>query len=1159
MTRVGRSTRALLRLVRGIIVGLGIALLLAGALMALFGKGVIDAAAARWLSDLLQADIHYDDIRVSFTTGVEIKGLYVAGWPTEGSSVTAARLVIRPEWRDLAGGTLRFRSISVSGWTAVLAPGALHRRRATPGDERVPTLEVVDLALNNGSMLMSVGKSLIPLRVAEVEALIRLGGPESSIRIRSAHVSIHDRIDVRGHASLWRLALGPWDAQITIATTAGMFSGTASEAEGGWTWDVAADSVDLSVWSSLVASLADSLGGIAHIEASGQGLDARGRVDISRLQWGSLRVDEVGTGFQARPGAFVARRFLLRHDGGQLAGSGRLVRQDAGWWVETSLRADSIGIIPPGSLGGVVVVSGELEAEGGLAGASRGLTATLSSGHLAWKSWRLGSVDARVGWQDGVATVHELTVAEGTLRGSAHGCMSATAVRLWHDFQGSIGPLLAPFTGGEFLAGDARMKGSLSGSFPDFGWAGTLTMNAVRIRNVELSSGSFAGSAGLRGGEWHAEGIASLGRLCRGEEVLLLAGRIVLEASKEAVVASEATFLRPGGVLVGGNGEWRGRSGRIAHLMALSDRWAVALIGGAAIEREGGTLRLPQLRLAMSGGGLVDASDIAWAPGHLGGVVLMRHIPMGVAAHLGGIPGSFTGRGYGVIHAGATVRGLASVKELRRLPVMADFPVDIELCISRDPRETIVHSLEITHADLRITGHGRIDSTGVLLAEAETQQSPLGKVLILSDELLHAGLRPIFDARSGTISARMAVSGSLSKPVLTGSMAVDGGAEIIVKPIRTAFRSVQGLGRLEGHSIIIDDVQGLSGKGHAGLKGRLDLPGLILDSASFDITGRMQEFRILRGIYGIYDADITLAKRGMGIALDGEARLIEGLIDLPSIPIEPAPPSASGRDDRWFINIVADRGVWVRDRFLNAEVAGHVVVAKEHGIISMQGDFDVLRGTYLYLGRKFTLQEGRVSFLGGPLIIPELNVTATTTVRADRRDGSDITLTLTVTGKVDDPVLRVSADEEGYSEEQIKTMLLFNLTPDDVLALWQGDAFAKEAAGAVEEFLAGELVRMLRAEAGLDELEVSPNLLSAEDRDVHVRLGKYLTPELFVSVASGLRSMGFDEVRIEYLLRTLARQLGLGDTIDLKLVGERMQDVYSRTNYQVQLKLKYKF
>ncbi|MCU0612674.1 MAG: hypothetical protein MUE60_12915 [Candidatus Eisenbacteria bacterium] len=46
---------------------------------------------------------------------------------------------------------------------------------------------------------------------------------------------------------------------------------------------------------------------------------------------------------------------------------------------------------------------------------------------------------------------------------------------------------------------------------------------------------------------------------------------------------------------------------------------------------------------------------------------------------------------------------------------------------------------------------------------------------------------------------------------------------------------------------------------------------------------------------------------------------------------------------------------------------------------------------------------------------------------------------------------------------------------------------------------------------------------------------------------------------MEYLLRTLARRIGLGKNADLKLVGERMQDEYSRTNYQVQVKLKYKF
>ncbi len=153
----------------------------------------------------------------------------------------------------------------------------------------------------------------------------------------------------------------------------------------------------------------------------------------------------------------------------------------------------------------------------------------------------------------------------------------------------------------------------------------------------------------------------------------------------------------------------------------------------------------------------------------------------------------------------------------------------------------------------------------------------------------------------------------------------------------------------------------------------------------------------------------------------------------------------------------------------------------------------------------------------------------------------------------------MAESDQLYTEEQIKTMLLFNLTPEELESLWQGEGFAKEAAATMEDFLAGELARAIRAETGLDELEVSPSLLASEERDLYVRLGKYVTRDIFISVGKGLRSIGLDEVRVEYILAELAKRLGLGTRADLKLVGERVQEESSKSTYQVQLKLKYRF
>lgn len=1121
-------------------------------------RRTVQFLAAHWLSGALKAEATYDAIRVSPGTGIDLRGVAVRGWPTAASSFYSKRIVISPDWRELAKGALRFRSVRVEGWAVMLMPGQTPEREDDSRARRGPlSLEVVDLVLHNGTVFPSVHAG-VPVRLSTLEGLVRIGASESSIRLRHFSGSIGDRIGVQGEVSLWRLGEGPWDAQIAATSDAGAVNGTASSADGRWTWNVAARSMDVATWAQAIGVGTDSCSGIARVEASGQGLEARGSIIIQNPGMRGWRADEASASFRVAPGLVVARTLSLRQRRGELRGDATIRAAEDGWIVRADLQADSIMVALPHDHTDTLVVSGRFDLSGSLPAAQSALTASVRRATVGWRSWRAEGIDADLRLDGDTLRVASLTIGSGTLSGSAHGWVSPAAVMLQHDLWVSLPSASAPFLA-QSVRGLVHAKGSFFGALYALGWRGTILSHAPGFGQLDAGSCLFVGRAERVNGHWGVFGAAEVRDLTVSGRRVFLAARANVHATHEGARIGDAVIVRPGGVVIRADGEWAGSSGRIDRLAALSNRWAVAAVGGTSIRLTEQGLSVPTLRVATSAGGFVEMREIAVTRDAASGLALVNHIPVDAVAEVVGVPGPHSGRCYAVIRAGAAIHGWIGIRDFRRLPAMRDFPVDVDLQFSRDPAQTVVRSLTITHGDLRVTGAGRVDSSGNLDAWVRTDESPLGKVLILSDELLKAGLRPIFDARTGTISAMTRVGGTTRQPSFSGDITVDGGAEVTVKPLRTVFRSVRGSGRWEGHSIIIDEVGGVAGKGKAQLKGRLELPRLVLNAASFDIEGRLQEFRLLRGIYGIYDADMKLTKRGKGIGLEGEARLIEGLIDLPSIPIEPMPPSEASMDDQWFVRIVADRGVWVRDRFLNAEVAGRVVLTKENGLVALQGDLEVLRGTYLYLGRKFVLQRGRVSFLGGPLIVPELDVSATTVVRAEGRDGDDITLTLTVTGRVDDPVLRVSADDERYNEEQIKTMLLFNLTPQDVVSLWQGDAFAKEAAGAVEEFLAGELVRVLRAEAGLDELEVSPSLLSSEDRDLYVRMGKYLTPDLFVSVGKGLRSLGLDEVRVEYLLRAWARRMGLGKNVDLKLVGERTHDEFSRTNYQVQMKLKYKF
>ncbi len=1140
------------RIVRAALLGCVLFVLAAFAVViGTHGEG-IRAVALGWLSDLVGGELSYDTIAVTRSGRVEIRNLTLRGWPNQGSSFHARRLVVRPDWRELVAGSLRFRTVRIEGWLLVLRGGD-RTREGEPKAGKVPKVELVEVLCHDGDVRLVTPRRTFNLRGVDLEGLVRLGDAESSLRMRSARASVGQGFDVEAEGSMWRLGTGPWDARLLVRSDAGTLTGTASQTDAGWTWGIVAEGVRLSAWAAFFDVPPDSVGGIASFEARGQGPEGRAHVSVRSPRWGRWHADVLEGTLHAGPTSLTLSDFHVGDTRGGLGGSLGLAREADGWAVTASLRGDSVSV----PLRGVMAtVSGSMTVRGRFSPNAPDLTATFRDGGLTWHDWRLEGIEGKVRWRGEGFFVDHVRVASGHLQGEARGVISSTRVELEHDV--AVTPSEG-FQAAWGVRGGARVRGKVSGAPSRLAWRGRVEAEQVQARGVRVQDGSFLGETILEGRAWLARGTLGATEVQVAGKPRVRAARIELEATNHTIRVERGLLMRPDGVVTSWSGRWGRGGGELTSVIILSPTWGAATLGTTRIAFEQGRIVIPQLRLATTGGGFVHARDLLVARGVPRGVVLVQHLPAELVAGLVGLPGRFSGRCYGVFQGGDTLNGWASIKALRRMPSMADFPADIECVFSKDSSRTEVHSLSVTQGDLRITLRGSLDSGGVLSAEAETDRGPLHRVLVIADELLAAGLRPIFDARAGTISAKVTAAGTLQHPSLEGSIEVDGGAEIAVKPIRTTFRSVKGRGRLVGHSVIVEEATGTSGRGRATLQGRVELPSLVLDAASFSVTGRRLEFRAVRGIWGIYDADLRLAKRGKGIALEGRAQISEALLDLPSLPVEPLPPTPASLDDQWFLTLTAQRSVWVRDRFLNAEVAGEVALTKEHGVIGLQGDLEVLRGTYLYLGRKFVLQGGRVSFMGGPLIVPELDVTATTVIRSEQRDGGDITLTLTVTGRVDNPVLRVSAGDEAYTEEQIKTMLLFNLSPEDVTSLWQGDAFAKEAAGAVEEFVAGELVRVLRAETGLDELEVSPNLLASEDPDLYVRLGKYLTPELFVSVAKGLRTMGLDEVRVEYVLRSLASRLGLRSNVDLKLVGERSQDEYSRTNYHVQMKLRYRF
>ncbi len=123
--------------------------------------------------------------------------------------------------------------------------------------------------------------------------------------------------------------------------------------------------------------------------------------------------------------------------------------------------------------------------------------------------------------------------------------------------------------------------------------------------------------------------------------------------------------------------------------------------------------------------------------------------------------------------------------------------------------------------------------------------------------------------------------------------------------------------------------------------------------------------------------------------------------------------------------------VWVRTREATVKLAGDVTVLQADGQrLSLDGEVQVERGTYrLDLGvvnRPFAVDSGRVRFFPQDTLNPSLDVRARHVVRGV--DGRDVAIDVTIGGKLENPTLRLSSQDDAYAqapESELISLLVF--------------------------------------------------------------------------------------------------------------------------------------
>lgn len=349
----------------------------------------------------------------------------------------------------------------------------------------------------------------------------------------------------------------------------------------------------------------------------------------------------------------------------------------------------------------------------------------------------------------------------------------------------------------------------------------------------------------------------------------------------------------------------------------------------------------------------------------------------------------------------------------------------------------------------------------------------------------------------------------------------------------TALTNIALQGRFTQARLEIESLSGRAGRGSVTGRGTIGLG----DGFPMALTARFAEAQLARSdaLGATVSGDLAITNsRAEGARITGTLRLPEARYEVirqgqaevaeltgvrrkrpPGAPDEAEGNTAATPAFNWQLDIAvrADNQLYVSGMGLEAEFSSDLRVRGTARAPEVVGEMRVVRGTYSFAGRRFTLADnGVIRFNGGREVNPQLAISASTSVEG-------VSATVTIAGRARNPDVSFSSTP-ALPQDEVLSRLLFggpvtSLSPTQAIQLAAALNSLRGAGGGLNP------LGKLRSATGLSRLRIL-GADKAAGRGTALAAGQYISNNIYVEIITDAR--GFTATQLEI---SLSRALSL--------------------------------